>query len=198
MASGVRLLVGLGNPGPKYAGHRHNVGFMAVDEIVRRHNFSGPQHKFHGELYTGELAGEKIIALKPQTFMNDSGRAVQAVATFYKIPPAHIVVVHDEIDLPFARCRMKLGGGDAGHNGLRSITAALGPDYYRLRFGIGHPGLKEMVAAYTLTDFSSSEKPAAQALLKELAENAPALAIGDINRVQNLLSAKASTLSIAE
>lgn len=194
----MRLLVGLGNPGSKYAGHRHNVGFMAVDTIVRRHSFSGPQSKFHSELYTGELGGEKIIAIKPQTYMNDSGRAVQAAAAFYKIEPTDIIVIHDELDLDFGRIRMKQGGGDAGHNGLRSITAALGADYWRLRFGIGHPGLKHLVADYALTNFSSDEKPITEALVDEIAHLAEALLACDINTVQNRLALKLKSLQPEE
>lgn len=190
----MRLLVGLGNPGTKYAGHRHNVGFMAVDAIVRRHSFSGPQNKFHSEVYVGELAGEKIIALKPQTFMNDSGRAVQAAAAFYKITPANITVIHDELDLDFVRIRMKQGGGDAGHNGLRSITAALGADYWRLRFGIGHPGVKSMVADYALHNFDVAEQPAVDALLTEIAALAPQLVTSDVNTIQNRLALKVQAL----
>lgn len=186
----MRLLVGLGNPGTKYAGHRHNVGFMAVDAIVRRHSFSGPQSKFHGELYTGEIGGVKTIALLPQTYMNDSGRAVQAAAAFYKIEPTDIFVIHDELDLDFGRIRMKKGGGDAGHNGLRSITAAMGADYWRLRFGIGHPGLKHLVADYALTNFSSDERPVVELLLAELAARADDFMTGDVNAVQNRMNLK--------
>lgn len=190
----MRLLVGLGNPGTKYAGHRHNVGFMAVDAIVRRHSFSGPNTKFHSELFTGELNGEKVIAIKPQTYMNDSGRAVQAAAAFYKIEPAGIIVIHDELDLDFARIRMKQGGGDAGHNGLRSITAALGADYWRLRFGIGHPGIKSMVADYALHNFDADEQAPIDMLLTELATIANALVNGDVNTVQNRMALKARAI----
>lgn len=190
----MRLVVGLGNPGTKYKGHRHNVGFMAVDEIVRRHNFSGPQNKFNAEVFSGEIAGQKVIAIKPQTYMNDSGRAVQAAAAFYKIPPDQITVIHDELDLEFAKVRVKQGGGDAGHNGLRSITAALGADYWRLRFGIGHPGQKHLVADYALHDFSKAEFAVVEPMLAELAQIATLIVNDDASGLQNKLALKAQSL----
>ena len=139
------LFVGLGNPGADYARNRHNIGFMAVDAIVRRHSFSPWRAKFQGEVCEGTIAGEKVVALKPMTYMNESGRSVTEACRFYKIEPKDVVVFHDELDLPPAKIRVKLGGGHAGHNGLRSIGAHIGPDYRRVRLGIGHPGSKERV-----------------------------------------------------
>ena len=153
----MRLVVGLGNPGPRFAKNRHNVGFVAVDAIARRHGFPAFRDRFKGELSEASIGGEKRLLLKPQTFMNDSGEAVLAAASFYKIPPADIVVIHDEIDLKPAKLRVKRGGGSAGHNGLRSIDALLGADYWRVRIGVGHPGVKELVQPYVLQNFASDE-----------------------------------------
>ena len=152
------LFVGLGNPGPKYAGNRHNIGFMAVDAIVRRHRFSPWRRRFQGAACEGELGGEKAIALLPETFMNESGRAVAEAMRFYKIPLDKVVVFHDELDLPPAKVRVKKGGGNAGHNGLKSITALCGNEYWRVRLGIGHPGDKALVHAYVLNDFGKAER----------------------------------------
>ncbi len=152
------LVVGLGNPGPAYAGNRHNIGFMAVDEIVRRHGLSAWRKKFHGLLSEGTVDGHRIVVLKPETFMNESGRAVQAAATFYKILPKDILVFHDEIDLAPGKLRVKRGGGHAGNNGLRSIHAAIGPDYGRVRMGVGHPGDKADVKNYVLRDIPKADK----------------------------------------
>jgi PTH1 family peptidyl-tRNA hydrolase len=153
----MRLIVGLGNPGPRYAGNRHNIGFMAVDEIVRRYSFGPIKSRFHGAVAEGEIAGEKTICLCPTTFMNDSGRAVQAALQFYKLAPGDVVVLHDEIDLPLGKVRVKKGGGAGGHNGLRSIDAHIGADYWRIRMGVGHPGVKEMVKNFVLMDFGKEE-----------------------------------------
>ncbi|MDP4796703.1 MAG: aminoacyl-tRNA hydrolase [Rhodospirillales bacterium] len=151
------LVVGLGNPGQAYADNRHNIGFMAVDEIVRRHGFSPWRSKFHGEIAEGTVGAHKVLALKPMTYMNDSGRAVLACASFYKILPADIVVFHDEIDLAPGKLRVKRGGGHAGHNGLRSIHAGIGADYARVRMGVGHPGDKGEVKDYVLKDFAKAD-----------------------------------------
>ena len=151
------LVVGLGNPGAEYARNRHNIGFMAVDEIVRRHGFSPWRNKFQGDLAEGRIGSEKVLALKPLTFMNHSGRSVTACAQFYKIEPADIVVLHDELDLAPGKVRTKTGGGHAGHNGLRSIHAHIGPDYRRVRLGIGHPGDKSMVTNWVLKDFAKAD-----------------------------------------
>lgn len=171
----MRLFVGLGNPGQKYQGHRHNIGFMAMDEICHRHKFSGWDSKFQGHVSSGTIEGGKVILLKPQTFMNLSGQSVQAAAAFYKIAPENITVFHDELDLLPAKTRIKKGGGAGGHNGLKSIDAHLGPDYWRVRLGIGHPGDKDMVSPYVLSDFAREDAPWVEALMKALALHAPLL-----------------------
>lgn len=173
------LLVGLGNPGPDYAGHRHNAGRMAVDAIVRRHGFGPGRSKFLGRLHEGRLAGEKVLALLPETYMNESGQSVAQALRFYKIPPEDLVVVHDEVDLAPAKLRVKHGGGAAGHNGLRSIDAHIGNAYRRVRIGIGHPGHKDLVRHYVLHDFSKAERAWLEPLLDAIAEAAPLLATGE-------------------
>ena len=170
------LLVGLGNPGPDYAGHRHNVGRMAVDAIARRHGFGPARAKFSGRLHEGRLAGEKVLALLPETYMNDSGRSVAEAARFYKIPPENIVVIHDEVDLAPGKLRVKHGGGAAGHNGLRSIDAHIGNGYRRVRIGVGHPGHKDLVRGYVLHDFSKADRAWLEPMLDAIAEAAPLLA----------------------
>lgn len=175
----MRLFVGLGNPGAGYARNRHNVGFMAVDAIADAHDFSPWRTKFQGELAEGRLGLEKVLLLKPQTFMNLSGDAVQAAMTFYKIEPSDVVVFHDELDLAPERVRVKTGGGHAGHNGLRSITGHIGPEFVRVRLGIGHPGDKRLVTNYVLGDFAKQEAAWVEALMKGVAAGAPKLAEGD-------------------
>lgn len=152
------LLVGLGNPGSSYAWNRHNIGFMAVDAIVRRHGFSAFRNKFHGALSEGEVDGEKVIALKPMTYMNESGRSVLSACSFFKIRTKDVLVFHDELDLAGGKLRVKRGGGHAGHNGLRSIQGQIGADYRRVRMGIGHPGDKGRVVGHVLKDFSRAEE----------------------------------------
>ena len=152
------LLVGLGNPGPRYAGHRHNVGFMAVDEIVRRRVFSAWRTRFNGEVAEGHLGGERTLLLKPMTFMNESSKAVGEAVRFLKIPLDRVVVFHDELDLAPGRIRMKKGGGAGGHNGLRDIDAHVGNGYRRVRIGIGHPGHKDLVLHWVLRDFEPDER----------------------------------------
>ena len=164
------LIVGLGNPGPAYAANRHNIGFMAVDEIVRRHGFSPWRTKFQGEIADGVVDGKKALVLKPMTYMNDSGRSVLAAATFYKISSEDIIVFHDEIDLAPGKLRVKRGGGHAGHNGLRSIHAGLGADYARVRMGVGHPGDKGEVKNYVLKDFSKADQEWLDPMLDGCAE----------------------------
>ena len=165
------LVVGLGNPGEQYARNRHNIGFMAADEIVRRHSFSSYRFKFQGELANGKIGNEKVLMFKPQTFMNESGRAVKELVTFYKIPPEDIIVLHDELDLVPGKLRVKRSGGHAGHNGLRSLHAHIGPNYARLRLGIGHPGDKNLVSGYVLKDFSKADKEWLDPLISAVAEN---------------------------
>ena len=181
----MRLLVGLGNPGPQYAGNRHNVGFMVVDAIARRHNIGPWRRRFQGVAAEGPIGGERVILLKPETFMNESGRAVAEAAHFYKIDVGHIVVFHDEIDLPPAKVRVKTGGGIAGHNGLRSISSHVGNDYRRVRVGVGHPGARELVYPYVLGDFAKAERPWVEALCDIFADNAAMIARGEDAAFQN-------------
>lgn len=172
------LLVGLGNPGEKYARNRHNIGFMAADAIVRRHSFSPPRARFQGIVCEGMLAGEKTIVLKPTTYMNESGRAVGEAMRFYKLAPADVVVFYDELDLEPGKVRMKTGGGAAGHNGIRSIAAHIGPEFRRVRIGIGHPGAKERVLGHVLGDFSKADAAWVDPMLDAMADAAPLLAQG--------------------
>ena len=172
----MQLIVGLGNPDPEHAANRHNVGFMAVDAIHRRHGFPPWRRRFHGDVAEGTLAGEKVLLLKPRTYMNESGRAVGEAAHFYKLTPKDILVIHDEVDLTPGKVRMKAGGGSAGHNGLRSITGALGDGYRRLRVGVGHPGVKEMVPIHVLHDFSKADRKWLEPLIEAIADNAGLLA----------------------
>ncbi|MGJ0391885.1 MAG: aminoacyl-tRNA hydrolase [Methylocystis sp.] len=181
------LFVGLGNPGRQYAKNRHNVGFMAIEAIARRHGFASARARFQGLASEGNIAGEKVLLLEPQTYMNESGRSVGEAARFHKIPVGDIVVFHDELDLASAKCRIKVGGGVAGHNGLRSITAHVGNDYKRVRMGIGHPGDKALVHGYVLNDFAKSEEPWVEALCEAIADNAALLVKGDDNGLQNKL-----------
>ena len=179
------LFVGLGNPGSRYAGNRHNIGFMVVDAIARRHGFAPWRKRFHGEATEGPLGRERVLLLKPQTYMNDSGVAVAEAAHFFKIPLDRVIVFHDELDLAPAKLRVKAGGGNAGHNGLRSITAHIGNDYRRVRLGIGHPGVKELVHAYVLNDFAKSEREWVETLCDIAADGAELLARGDDASFQN-------------
>lgn len=175
------LLVGLGNPGPKYERNRHNIGFMAADAIARRHGFGPFRARFRSLCAEGTLGGEKVLLMKPTTFMNESGRAVGEAVRFFKLGPADVVVVHDELDLVPAKVRVKTGGGVAGHNGLRSIKAHIGPDFVRVRVGIGHPGDKARVHGYVLSDFAKAEWPAMERTVDAIAECAPLLARNDAN-----------------
>src|SRR6202790_5654321 len=181
----MRLLVGLGNPGPEYARNRHNVGFMVVDAIARRHGIGPWRRRFAGVAAEGPLGGGRVILLLPGTYMNDSGLAVAEAAHFYKIGVGDIVVFHDEIDLPPAKVRVKTGGGVAGHNGLRSISSHVGNDYRRVRIGIGHPGAKELVQMYVLNDFAKSERDWVEALCAVIADDAGLLAKGEDASFQN-------------
>jgi PTH1 family peptidyl-tRNA hydrolase len=181
------LFVGLGNPGSKYARNRHNIGFMALDAIAREHNFPPFRKRFQGVATEGALNGARVILLQPQTYMNESGRAVAEAARFHKIALGDIVVFHDELDLPPGKLRVKTGGGNAGHNGLRSITAHMGNEYRRVRLGIGHPGDKNLVHTYVLNDFGKSEEAWVQALCDGVARNAAMLAKGDDPGFQNKL-----------
>jgi len=179
------LFVGLGNPGSRYARNRHNIGFMALEAIAREHGFPPFRKRFQGLTSEGVIDGARVILLEPQTYMNESGRAVAEAARFHKIALKEIVVFHDELDLAPARLRVKTGGGNAGHNGLRSITAHMGNDYRRVRLGIGHPGVKSMVHSYVLNDFGRGEAQWVDALCDGIARNAGLLARGEDPSFQN-------------
>ena len=184
----MKLWVGLGNPGAKYAGNRHNIGFMALDRIAADHGF-GPWKKAHqGLVSEGRLGAEKVVLLKPETFMNLSGQAVRSAVDFWKLSPGDVTVFHDELDLAPGKCRVKLGGGHAGHNGLRSIHGHLGEAYGRVRLGIGHPGHKDAVAAYVLHDFAKADQDWLDDLLRGISDGAVALAEGDGTRFLNAVS----------
>lgn len=175
----MKLLVGLGNPGERYARHRHNVGFMAVERIAARHGFGPWRARFAGRLAEGVLDGERVWLLEPQTFMNESGRSIAEAARFMKLPPADIVILHDEIDLAAGKVRVKLGGGVAGHNGLRSADSCLGTrEFTRVRIGVGHPGHKDRVIGHVLSDFHKVEQQWLEPLLDAVADAAPLLAKG--------------------
>ena len=178
----MKLFVGLGNPGDRYARHRHNVGFMAVERIADRHRFGPWRQRFQGRLAEGMLDGERVWLLEPQTFMNESGRAIAEAARFMKLPPGDVVVFHDELDLVAGKVRVKAGGGVAGHNGLRSADACLGSrDFRRVRIGIGHPGHKDRVTGHVLSDFHKAEQTWLEPLLDAMADAAPLLASGEDN-----------------
>jgi PTH1 family peptidyl-tRNA hydrolase len=180
-----QLLVGLGNPGARYAGNRHNIGFMAVDAIAKCYGIGPWRRRFLGVACEGPLDGERALLLLPGTFMNESGRAVGEAAHFYKLQPAAVTVFHDEIELPPGKVRVKVGGGNAGHNGLRSISEHIGNAYRRVRIGVGHPGDKDMVQPYVLGDFAKSERAWVEALIAILADNADLLIHGKDASFQN-------------
>ncbi|MBN9887874.1 aminoacyl-tRNA hydrolase [Salipiger abyssi] len=184
----MQIFVGLGNPGGKYAGNRHNIGFMAVDRIAEDHGFGPWRARFQGEVSEGRLGSEKVLLLKPGTFMNLSGQAVGEAMRFFKLEPGDVTVFHDELDLAPGKCRVKLGGGHAGHNGLRSIHQHIGEAYRRVRLGIGHPGRKDLVAPYVLHDFAKADAEWLDDLLRGLSDGAPALAGGDQNGFQNAVA----------
>lgn len=173
------LVVGLGNPGPEYAGNRHNIGFMAADAIARRHGFGPFRAKFQGLAADGVIGGAKVLLLKPMTYMNLSGQAVGTAARFHKIPLEHVIVMHDELDLAPGRVRAKTGGGSAGHNGLKSIDAHLGREYRRVRLGIGHPGDRDRVTGHVLKDFAKADREWLDPLLEAIADAMPLLLAGD-------------------
>ena len=179
------LLVGLGNPGARYVGNRHNIGFMTLEAIAKRHGIGPWRRRFHGVACEGPIGGERVLLLLPGTFMNESGRAVAEAAQFYKLTAGDITVFHDEIELPPGKVRVKVGGGIAGHNGLRSITAHVGNDYRRVRIGVGHPGAKDLVEHYVLSDFAKSERGWVEALIDILADNVDLLVRGQDASFQN-------------
>ncbi|MEM9138286.1 MAG: aminoacyl-tRNA hydrolase [Pseudomonadota bacterium] len=182
------LIAGLGNPGAKYAGHRHNIGFMALDRMADDHGLGPWRAKFQGDMAEGRLAGKRIVLLKPGTFMNESGRSVGEAARFLKVPPGDVIVIHDELDLAPGKCRVKMGGGHAGHNGLRSIHAHIGADYARVRLGIGHPGHKDRVAGYVLHDFARADQDWLDDLMRGVSDGLPKLVSGDDAGFQNAVA----------
>ncbi|WP_171117424.1 aminoacyl-tRNA hydrolase [Ruegeria sp. HKCCA5463] len=184
----MKLFVGLGNPGQKYARNRHNIGFMAVERIAEDHGFGPWKSKFQGEISEGRLGSEKILLLKPQTFMNRSGQSVGEAMRFYKLESTDVVVFHDELDLAPGKVRVKAGGGHAGHNGLRSIHDHIGAAYDRVRLGIGHPGRKEMVSAYVLSDFAKSEADWLDDVLRGVSDGVPHLARDDGGKFMNAVA----------
>jgi len=173
------LLIGLGNPGPSYSGNRHNVGFMAVDRIISDYGFSKPTHKFGGAISEGMIGGQKIYAFKPLGYMNVSGGPAGEASRFYKIPAENIIVIHDELDLLPGKLRVKRGGGNGGHNGLKSLDAHIGDGYQRVRVGIGHPGDKDLVSDYVLSDFSKQERPLMETIVNEISRHLPLLLQND-------------------
>lgn len=179
------LFVGLGNPGANFERNRHNAGFMAIDAMARRHGFSPWRRRFQGEASEGSLGAARVVLLKPLTYMNESGQAVQDAARFFKLGEADVTVFHDELELPPMKLRVKVGGGIAGHNGLRSVSAHLGNEYRRVRIGIGHPGIKDRVHGYVLSDYAKAEMPAVTALCDLIAEHAGLLADGRDASFQN-------------
>lgn len=179
------LLAGLGNPGRQYAQNRHNIGFMAADEIARRHGFGPWRGKFQAEVADGTLGGVKVLLMKPTTFMNESGRAVGEAMRFYKLEPADVLVMHDELDLAPGKFRLKVGGGHGGNNGIRSISNHIGAEFRRLRIGIGHPGRKDLVHRYVLHDFAKADAEWVEPLLDAFADNADLLAKGQDSSFAN-------------
>ncbi|MDT1061293.1 aminoacyl-tRNA hydrolase [Paracoccus sp. CPCC 101403] len=188
----MKLIVGLGNPGAKYEKNRHNVGFMALDRIASDHGFGPWRARFQGEVSEGRLGQERVVLLKPATFMNLSGQSVGEAMRYLKIEPGDVIVLHDELDLAPGKVRLKLGGGHAGHNGLRSIHQHIGETYRRMRIGIGHPGHKDRVAGYVLSDFAKAEENGLDDLLRGISDGAEALAAGDDARVMNAVAARVS------
>ena len=188
------LIVGLGNPGAEYAQHRHNIGFMIVDQIAAQYNLGPFTVRFHGLLAKGMLVGCPILLLKPQTFMNNSGRSVAAAMQFYKLAAADIIIIHDELDLSLGRIRIKAGGGHGGHNGLRDIHLKIGSDYRRLRVGIGHPGDKKLVTSYVLNPFAKDEWNWLDPFLDVVVNSVPILVSGDAVGFMNQVCVRTTAL----
>lgn len=184
----MKIIAGLGNPGTQYAGNRHNIGFMAVDALQRLPSFAPWSKKFKAEISEGEIAGEKVLLMKPQTYMNLSGESVGEAMRFFKLTPADIIAIHDELDLPAGRVRIKTGGGHGGHNGLKSLDAHCGKDYRRLRLGIGHPGDKERVHSHVLGDFAKADRVWLEPLLDAIADNAAMLVKAEDSQLMNKLA----------
>jgi len=190
--SGMKLFVGLGNPGAKYAQNRHNIGFLALDHIAADHGFAPWRNKFQGQLSEGRLGSEKVVLLKPETFMNLSGQSVGEAMRFFKLDSTDVVVFHDEIDLAPSKVRLKSGGGHAGHNGLRSIHQHIGAAYDRVRLGVGHPGHKDRVPGYVLSDFAKSEQDWLDDVLRGIADGAPKLAEDEGPKFLNAIALRVS------
>lgn len=188
----MKLIVGLGNPGPKYARHRHNIGFMALDRIASDHGFGPWKGKHQGSVTEGRFGSDRAALLKPETFMNNSGQSVQAAVRFYKLEPSDVVVLHDEIDLAPGKVKHKVGGGHAGHNGLRSIHAHIGPEYARVRLGVGHPGHKDRVPGYVLHDFAKADEAWLDDVLRGVSDGAGWLAQGDAAKFMNAVGMRLS------
>jgi len=184
----MQIFVGLGNPGPKYAENRHNIGFMAMDEIAQAHGFGPWRSKFQAQMTEGRLGNDKVILLKPETLMNLSGQSVGEAMRFYKLTADDVVVFHDELDLAPGKCRVKTGGGHSGHNGLRSIHQHIGEAYHRVRLGIGHPGHKDRVAGYVLSDFAKAEQDWLDDLIRGIGRGAAKLADGDTAGFMNAVA----------
>lgn len=184
----MKLIVGLGNPGANYARNRHNIGFMAVERIAADHDFAPWKSKYQGSVTEGRFGSTRAVLLRPETFMNKSGDSVAAAMRFYKIQAEDVIVLHDELDLAPGKVKFKMGGGHAGHNGLRSIHGHLGPDYARVRLGIGHPGHKDRVAGYVLSDFAKSEADWLEDVLCGISDGAAHLAAGDAAKFMNAVS----------
>jgi PTH1 family peptidyl-tRNA hydrolase len=179
------LLVGLGNPGSEYAETRHNVGFMAVDEIVRRYSLNHFKDKFKGQIATGDIANNKVALLKPETYMNLSGESVLGACSFYKIKPDKIIVFHDDMDLPAGKVKVKIGGGSGGHNGIKSIDANIGVNYMRVRIGVGRPDNKSQVVNWVLTSFAEDDRKKIDNTLSQIAKNLPLLLEGNEQTFMN-------------
>ncbi len=173
------IIVGLGNPGPKYARQRHNIGYIVADAIAARYRFPPPRRRFQGRAQSGEIAGERVLILKPETFMNESGRSVRAALNYHRLRARDALVIHDELDFAPTKVLLKKGGGHAGHNGLRSLHSHIGPDYRRIRVGIGHPGDKARVLRHVLGDFAAAERPQFARLAETIAEALPLAVAGD-------------------
>lgn len=182
------LIAGLGNPGPRYAKQRHNIGFLAADAIARRQSFSGWSNKFKAQIAEGSIGDEKVLLIKPQTFMNLSGESVGQALRFYKLTPADLIVIYDELDLQRGKARIKTGGGSGGHNGIKSIDAHCGKDYRRLRLGIGHPGQKERVNNHVLGDFTKADHQWVEPLLEAIGDHCDLLVRGEDSSFLNKLS----------
>ncbi len=188
----MKIIVGLGNPGSKYAGNRHNIGFMALDQIAGDHGFSPWRSKFQGQISEGRFGSDKVLLLKPETFMNLSGQSVGEAMRFHKCEPSDVIVFHDEIDLAPKKVRLKSGGGHAGHNGLRSIHAHIGPDYDRVRLGVGHPGHKDAVPGYVLRDFAKADQDWLDDVLRGISDGIAELVAGQGDRFLNAVALRAA------